>query len=64
MYRSEVNHSVFFCHHEKGKCIYLVVYIDDFIITGNDDKALCSSSKAYLVTFNQRFQKIEIFFGN
>lgn len=30
----------FLCHSALGLCMYLVVYIDDIIITGNDDKGI------------------------
>lgn len=33
---SEVDHSVFCCHTSPGKCVYLVVYVDDIVIIGND----------------------------
>lgn len=33
---SEANHSVFYCHTSLGKCVYLVVYVDHIVITGND----------------------------
>jgi len=36
MNRSEVDHSVFHCHASPGKCVYLIMYVDDIIITGND----------------------------
>ncbi|RDX89784.1 hypothetical protein CR513_28451, partial [Mucuna pruriens] len=47
MIRSEANHSVFYCHSSFGKCVYLVVYVDDIIITGNDDIKI-SQLKQYL----------------
>ena len=37
MKRSEADHSVFYCNTSHGKCVYLVVYVDDIVITGNDD---------------------------
>ena len=33
--RSEADHSVFYCHSSSGKCVYLIVYVDDIVITGN-----------------------------
>ena len=35
MTRSEADHSVFYRHSAAG-CIYLVVYVDDIVITGSD----------------------------
>jgi len=32
---SEANHSIFYCHLSVG-CIYLVVYVDDIVLTGSD----------------------------
>ena len=34
--RSEADHFVFYCHASPGKCVYLIVYVDDIVITGND----------------------------
>ncbi|RVW87780.1 Retrovirus-related Pol polyprotein from transposon TNT 1-94 [Vitis vinifera] len=36
MLRSTVDHSVFYHHNSLGQCIYLVVYVDDIVITGSD----------------------------
>ena len=35
MTRSEADHSVFYRHSNAG-CIYLVVYVDDIVLTGSD----------------------------
>lgn len=35
MTRCEADHSVFYRHSVVG-CIYLIVYVDDIVITGND----------------------------
>jgi len=34
--RNETDHSVFYCHTSPGKYVYLMVYVDDIVITGND----------------------------
>ena len=36
MKQSEADHSVFYYHTSLGKCIYLIVYVDDIAITGNN----------------------------
>jgi hypothetical protein len=36
MTRCEADYSVFFLHSSPTTCIYLLVYVDDIIITGND----------------------------
>ena len=36
MIRSAANYSVFYHHPSTRKCIYLIVYVDDIIITGTD----------------------------
>jgi len=41
MTRSEVEHFIFFLHSSFGPCIYLVVYVDDIVITGDDSDGIC-----------------------
>ena len=36
MIRSTIDHSVFYHHTSTGQCIYLIVYVDDIVITGSD----------------------------
>ena len=36
MIRSVVDHSVFYHHSSIRKCIYLIVYVDNIVITGSD----------------------------
>ena len=40
MIRSSADHSVFYHHSSTGKCIYLIVYVDDIIITGSDQDGI------------------------
>ena len=36
MARSIADNSVFYHHTSSGQCIYLIVYVDDIVNTGND----------------------------
>ena len=40
MIRSAADHSVFYHHSSTGQCIYLIVYVDNIIITGNDQDGI------------------------
>ena len=40
MTRSTANHSVFYHYMILGQCIYLIVYVDDIVITGNDQDGI------------------------
>ena len=40
MIRSAADHSVFYHHSSTGQCIYLIVYVDDIIITGSDQDGI------------------------
>ena len=40
MTRSTGDHSVFYHHTSSGQCIYLIVYMDDLAITGNDQDGI------------------------
>ena len=48
MLHSTTNHSVFYHHNSSRQCIYLVVYVDDIVITGSD----CNTLKYTLVVFS------------
>ncbi|KAL6327598.1 hypothetical protein AAG906_021889 [Vitis piasezkii] len=37
---SEADHSVFYHHNSSSQCIYLVVYVDDIVITGSDQEGI------------------------
>ena len=36
MTRCEADHSVFYQHSSAG-CIYLIIYVDDIVLTGSDN---------------------------
>ena len=40
MTRSTTDHSVFYHHTSSGHCMYLIVYVDDIVITGNDQDGI------------------------
>ena len=40
MIRSTTDHSIFYHHSSTRQCIYLVVYVDDIVITGNDQDGI------------------------
>ena len=40
MIRSAADHSVFYHHSSTGKCIYLIVYVDDIVIKGSDQDGI------------------------
>ena len=40
MTRSTTNHSVFYHHMSLGQCIFLIVYVDDIVITDNDQDGI------------------------
>ena len=38
--RITADHSVFYHHSSSGQCIYLIVYVDDIVIKGNDQDGI------------------------
>ena len=40
MIRSTADHSVFYHHTSTGQCIYLIVYVDDIVITGSNQDGI------------------------
>ena len=40
MIRSTANHSVFYHYSSTGQCIYLIAYVDDIVITSNDQDGI------------------------
>ncbi|RVW81887.1 Retrovirus-related Pol polyprotein from transposon RE2 [Vitis vinifera] len=56
MLRSTVDHSIFYHHNSLRQCIYLVVYVDDIVISGSDQDAQSSSG----VVLSQRKYALDI----
>ncbi|RVW16568.1 Retrovirus-related Pol polyprotein from transposon TNT 1-94 [Vitis vinifera] len=52
MFHSTADHSVFYHHNFSGQCIYLVVYVDDLVITGSDQNDI-QKLKQHLFTHFQ-----------
>ena len=40
MFRSIADHSVFYHYNSSGQFIYLVVYVNDIVITGSDQNGI------------------------
>ena len=40
MLRNEADHSIFYHHNSSSQCIYLVVFVDDIVITGSDQEGI------------------------
>ena len=62
--RSTAGHSVFYHHNSSGQCIYLVVYVDDIVITVSDQDGI-QKLKQHLFTHFQTkdLGKLKYFLG-
>ena len=64
MLRNTADHSVFYHHNSSRQCIYLVVYVDDIVITGSDQGSI-QNLKQHLFTHFQTkdLGKLKYFLG-
>ena len=64
MTRSTANHSVFYHHTSSRKCIYLIVYGDDIVITGNDQDGIQRLKQHLFSHFQTKdLRKLKYFLG-
>ncbi|RVW65705.1 Retrovirus-related Pol polyprotein from transposon RE2 [Vitis vinifera] len=64
MLRSTADHSVFYHHNFLGQCIYLVVYVDDIVITGSDQDGIQKLKQHFFTHFHTKdLGKLKYFLG-
>ena len=64
MIRSGADHSVFYRHSQPNLCIYLVVYVDDIVITGNDQDGITNSKQHLFQHFQTKdLGRLKYFLG-
>ncbi|CAH9066949.1 unnamed protein product [Cuscuta europaea] len=64
MIRSDVDHSIFYRHSAGNKCIYLVVYVDDIVITSSDDQGIALLKQHLFSKFQTKdLGKLRYFLG-
>nr|CAN78142.1 hypothetical protein VITISV_015958 [Vitis vinifera] len=64
MLRSTADHSIFYHHNSLGQCIYLVVYVDDIVITGSDQDGIQKLKQHFFTHFQTKdLGKLKYFLG-
>lgn len=54
MIRSSTDHSVFYSHSSCALCVYLIVNVNDIIITGNDYEKIVQLKRYMLSQFHTK----------
>ena len=49
--QGQIDHTMFYKHSCNGKIIILIVYVDDIILTGSDEKEMLRLKKALARSF-------------
>ena len=64
MTRSTSNHSVFYHHTSSEECMYLIVYVDDIVITGSDQDGIQKLKQHLFSLFKTKdLRKLKFFLG-
>ena len=64
MTRSTSNHFVFYHHTSSGQCIYLIVYVDDIVITCSDQDGIRKLKQHFFSHFQIKdLGKLKYFLG-
>jgi len=64
MKRSVADHSIFYCHTSSSRCVYLVVYVDDIVITRNDQEKIAQLKEHLFSHFQTKdLGKLKYFLG-
>ncbi|RVW14408.1 Retrovirus-related Pol polyprotein from transposon RE2 [Vitis vinifera] len=64
MFRSTAGHSVFYHHNSSGQCIYLVVYVDEIVITSSDQNGIQKLKQHLFIHFQTKdLGKLKYFLG-
>ena len=62
---STADHSFFYHHNSSGQCIYLVVNVDDIIITGSDQDGIQKLKQHHFTHFQTKdFGETQVLYGN
>lgn len=61
--RCEEDYSVCYCHTSPNKCVYLVVYVDDIVIIGNDQEKISQLKEHLFSHFQKDLGRLKYFLG-